>query len=126
MNKTPRVLSVGQCDPDHGAISRMLTSQFKAVVDRADAWSDAETKLKSQEYDLVLVNRKLDIDYSDGLDIIKAMQQDARLKPTPVMLVTNYPEYQEEAVAAGAVRGFGKSELADPLTQQRIQAVLSK
>jgi CheY-like chemotaxis protein len=44
----------------------------------------------------------------------------------PVMLVTNYPEHQDAAVAAGALRGFGKLEFERPETRERIAEVLEK
>ncbi len=59
----------------------------------------------------MLVNRLLDADGSDGLEVIRAMQADPALRSIPVMLVTNYPEYQGQAMAAGAVPGFGKAAL---------------
>ena len=39
------------------------------------------------------------------------------------MLVTNYAEHQEEAVAVGAERGFGKLELNEQ-TAQRLKPIL--
>ena len=67
--------------------------------------------LPKQLRDLVLVNRKLDVDYSDGLEIIKQIKADPELAKVPTMLVTNYPENQAEAVAEGAEPGFGKLSL---------------
>jgi hypothetical protein len=40
------------------------------------------------------------------------------------MLVTNYSEHQDAAVAAGAIRGFGKLEFGKPETRDVIAAVL--
>jgi hypothetical protein len=40
------------------------------------------------------------------------------------MLVTNYAEHQEAAVAVGAIRGFGKLEFDKPETRERLAAVL--
>jgi two-component system chemotaxis response regulator CheY len=70
------------------------------------------------------VNRKLDQDYSDGLEIIQAIKADPQLAETPVMLITNFPQYQEQAVAAGALPGFGKKELYSETTQKRLADVL--
>lgn len=108
------VLDVGQCVPDHAAIRRMLESHFDVEVVRAHEQHDALAALRAQRFDLVLINRKLDIDYTDGLDILKAIKADPSLASTPVMLITNYPEYQAEAVAAGGVEGFGKDQLRLP------------
>ena len=120
-----RVLSVGQCVPDQNAIARMLAGRYGAEVLKADKADDALAALRSAPIDLVLVNRKLDCDYTDGLDIIRQIKADATLTHIPCMLVSNYTEHQDTAVAAGAQRGFGKAELDHPQTQERLQQVLS-
>ncbi len=119
------VLDVGQCNPDHAAIRRLVEGQFGAKVIRADSADEALAALRASAIDLVLINRKLDLDYSDGLDIIRQMKADPQLESIPVMLVSNYPEYQVQAVAAGAEAGFGKAELAQPSTQQRLAKFLA-
>ena len=43
----------------------------------------------------------------------------------PVMLVTNYPEHQQQAIAAGAEPGFGKAELASPATLAKLAKFLA-
>ncbi len=106
-----RVLSVGQCVPDHGSISRFLHATFDVVIDKADTAVDAMDRLRKQVYDLVLINRKLDADYTDGTEILRLIKADAQLADTPVMIVTNYKEHQDNAVMLGAVYGFGKAEL---------------
>jgi len=121
-----RVLSVGQCGPDHAGIVAFLSRHFPGVeVDTAKLPADTMEKLHAGPYDLILVNRKLDEDYSDGLEIIKAIKADPELKATPVMLVTNYEEHQDAAVAIGAERGFGKLEYGEPETIERVRAVLA-
>jgi two-component system chemotaxis response regulator CheY len=115
-----RVLDIGNCDPDHAAICRLIEGNFDAQVDRAHQWDDALALLQTREYALVLVNRKLDVDYSDGLEIIKKLKADTKLSSVPVMLITNYPEHQQAAVAAGALAGFGKLELDKPQTREKL------
>jgi two-component system chemotaxis response regulator CheY len=122
---TKRVLDVGNCTPDHAAIRRLLEETFRVSVIQAHGADDALAQLQAGQVDLVLVNRKLDQDYSDGLDIIRAIKTDPKLAAIPCMLITNYPEHQDEAVAAGALRGFGKKELRSPATIERLAAVLS-
>lgn len=119
-----RVLNVGQCQPDHETISRYLAAQFDADVMATLGLEDTLQELRSGAYDLVLVNRKLDRDYSDGLLIIKAIKADSRLAKVPVMLVTNYPEHQDLAVKAGALHGFGKLEYELPETVEKLKGVL--
>jgi CheY-like chemotaxis protein len=121
-----RVLDVGQCGPDHATIRRYLSQHFDCEILKADTGDDALDMLKRGEFDLVLVNRKLDIDYSDGLEVIRRIKADPATATVPVMLVTNYPEHQEAAVAEGAVRGFGKLEYDKPETRSSLAAVLEE
>jgi len=118
------VLDVGQCGPDHATIRRYLTANFDCEIMQAHGLDDTRAQLQSGHFDLVLINRKLDADYSDGLDVIRALQSDAATADIPVMLVTNHPEHQDAAVAAGALRGFGKLEFEKPETRERLAAVL--
>ena len=118
------VLSIGQCRPDQAAISHYLTSHFGATVLTADLPESAYQLLKSKSVDLVLINRKLDADYSDGMEILQTILADKSLAALSVMLVSNFAEWQEKAVALGATYGFGKAELNRPDTKQRLSAVL--
>src|SRR2546425_11254695 len=120
-----RVLDVGNCVPDHAAVRGMLERTFQANVVQADGPDDALAALRKEPFDLVLVNRKLDQDYSDGLDVIKAIQADAKLARVPCMLITNYPDQQQAAVAAGAELGFGKKELHNEQTRARLAKFLN-
>ncbi len=120
-----RVLSVGQCSFDHGSITRTLEHAFDVRVQGADARADALEALRGEPFDLVLVNRILDRDGSSGLELIRAMKADPELAEVPVMLVSNYGDAQADAVAIGALRGFGKVELRDAATRDRIAEVLN-
>jgi CheY-like chemotaxis protein len=118
------VLDVGNCSMDHGSIRGLLERAFDAEVVQTHGPDDTLELLRRETFDLVLVNRKLDADYSDGLEIIKSIKSDEQLQSVPCMLITNYPEHQDAALAAGAHRGFGKKELAHPETHARLKAVL--
>lgn len=117
---TKRVLDVGQCDYDHAKIRAFLEANFAVAIDRAEVPEEALAALRKRQYDLVLVNRKLDSDYSDGVEIIRQMKADAALAAVPVMLVTNYKDHQAAAVALGAFEGFGKLEYAKPETKEKL------
>lgn len=117
---TKRILSIGQCDMDHGALARFFDKHFDVDIDRAALADEAVDKVRGGKFDLVLVNRKLDADYSDGIEIIRTLKSDAELGKTPTMLVSNYPEAQLAAIAIGAERGFGKSELTSADVVERL------
>lgn len=119
-----RVLDVGQCGPDHATIRSYLTRHFDCEIVQAHGADDTLSRLKSGEFHLVLVNRKLDADYSDGIEIIRKIKADADIAHVPVMLVTNYSEHQEAAVAVGAIHGFGKLEYERSETRAKLAAVL--
>lgn len=119
-----KVLDVGNCAPDHTSITRFLTSHFDCEVLQADRAADALSLARQAPPDLVLVNRKLDVDYSDGLDVIRQLKDDPATADIPVMLITNYPEHQDAAEAIGALRGFGKLELENPEAAERVRAAL--
>lgn len=119
MRKT--VLDIGNCGPDHAAIAAMLRRWFDVELLQADAWQDAVVLMQSRPIDLVFVNRKLDIDYSDGMEIIRKMKADQQWSAIPVMLVTNYAEHQQVAVDAGAEMGFGKLQMSAEETRARLE-----
>jgi two-component system chemotaxis response regulator CheY len=119
-----RVLSVGQCGFDHANLTRTFRTHFAAEVVATDTATEAWLKLRGEQFDLILVNRVLDSDGTSGLDLIRQFRADEHAKSLAVMLVSNYDDAQEEAVASGALPGFGKSSLGQPLMIARVQAAL--
>lgn len=124
MSKT--IIDCGNCAPDHAAIRRWIERNFVDVaIQQTDGSEETLEILRRRHVDLVLVNRKLDRDYSDGMDVIRQMKGDPSLAAVPVMLVTNYEEYQQQAIEIGAVRGFGKLALDDPRTLELVRPFLA-
>ncbi len=110
IEKRARVLDVGQCGFDHGAISRYLADRFGARVERADTADEARQMLQSARYDLVLINRVLDLDGSSGLDLLQTLKEasDQSLAAVPVILVSDYPEAQQAALELGRYRALAR------------------
>jgi CheY-like chemotaxis protein len=121
---TKYVLDVGNCVPDHRSIKTLIESHFDAQVDQAHGQADTLAALQGKHYDLVLINRKLDRDYSDGLEILKQLKSSDQHASTPVMMITNFAEHQENATSAGAEVGFGKAELGDAETRSKLARFL--
>src|SRR5437879_6480114 len=96
-----RVLSVGQCFADHGGITRTLTRHFTAEVVPAATVEEVKDQLRQGTFDLILVNRIFDADGSSGLDMIDQLKKDNVSRAIPVMLVSNYEDAQQQAVAKG-------------------------
>jgi two-component system chemotaxis response regulator CheY len=118
---TRRVLSVGQCGFDHGNICRALRRTFGTDVVAVATAGEALSLLRQGGFDLVLVNRVFDADGDSGLDLIRQIKGDEQLRPVPVMLVSNFPDAQQQAVAAGAEPGFGKAALEAVETMARLK-----
>lgn len=106
-----KILDVGNCGFDHGNLQAFLAQHFDVELTPAHGADDAKRLLESGSFDLVIVNRKFDRDGGDGIDLIRQIRSNADSAEVPVMLLSNYSRYQEEAITAGAVPGFGKAEL---------------
>jgi two-component system chemotaxis response regulator CheY len=119
-----RVLSVGQCFADHSSIRRTLEEHFAAQVIPAATVAEVKARLQQERYDLILVNRIFDADGVSGLALIEQLKQDEKSRDLPVMLVSNYEDAQQEAVARGALPGFGKASLGQPQMLGRLRKIL--
>jgi hypothetical protein len=89
------------------ATSKALPGAHVVMVD-----DDAELRrLLSDGLELILVNRVLDYGFKDeaGVDLIRRYKTE--FTAARFMLISNYPEAQQEAASAGALPGFGKREI---------------
>jgi CheY-like chemotaxis protein len=120
------VMDVGNCRGDHALIAMMLRSHFDVDAIRAADADEALDALETSPIDLVLVNRVLDDDRSEGIALVRRLKAAPKWAHIPVMLISNYPEAQETAVAAGAEKGFGKDDLESPETVRLLSAFLSR
>ena len=119
-----RVILVGHCSPD----SSYLSIAIKAVVPDATierAMGDVALLAALQKgADLLLINRVLDGDYRNPDGIGMLTQCKVSHPEIPVMLVSNYSDAQAKATAAGALPGFGKSELRSKRTSEVLASAL--
>ncbi|TWT81834.1 hypothetical protein CA13_32870 [Planctomycetes bacterium CA13] len=120
------LVDCGNCGPDFQAIRRMASSHFRASVIQTHGLDDTVEALRTRKVDLVTINRKLDRDYTDGLEILAKIKADAEFSEIPVMLVTNYEEHQQSAVELGGVLGFGKLTLEDEVTRELLEPYLAE
>jgi DNA-binding NarL/FixJ family response regulator len=115
------VLLVGHCGPDSSYL-RMIVKKADPEVSivAADDSRELTRALETSEPALVLFNRELGYGFepATGVETIEVLRRSyPNLK---MILVSNYAEAQQAAVAAGALPGFGKRELGTP----RVLAVL--
>lgn len=122
MNTENIVLDVGQCDPDHASIRRVIEDCGYSLK-RIHTGEEAKQALQQGGVALVLVNRILDRDGSDGMALIREL---IAIGGAPIMLVSNYPEYQQKAVEMGAQPGFGKASLREAGTLELLKKVLQQ
>lgn len=111
MEQAHRVLLVGHCGPDASYLRMAVTSAIRGakVIFASD---DRELQAALHDgVDLVLFNRELDgiFTHYTGVDQIRALKKTHPQIKT--MLVSNYPDAQADAVAVGALPGFGKRQL---------------
>lgn len=120
-----KVLLVGHCGADSAYLKLAVK---KAVGNDVDLRSAEDSKSLDAALaggvDLVLFNRELGYGFAtdEGVEVIRALRP---LHPEiKMMLVTNYPEYQQAAIAAGATPGFGKRELGTPRVTELLRDAL--
>jgi hypothetical protein len=111
-----QIVLVGHCGPDvyrlKAAIGRALPEAEIITVDdeqRLDEYRTADC--------LWLVNRILDGRFTtdSGIDLIREVCSAPATAPIAI-LISDLPGAQEEAIAAGAQPGFGKSEIFEERT----------
>jgi len=125
MSKTARVLEVGNCGPDHASISAMLKGHFSVEIDRVMHVHEAVGKMRNCRYDLVLLNRLIFADGSEGIELLRQANSDPDLQGVPIMMLSNFAEAQRASVAAGGVPGFGKAAIGDSKTVALLGRYLS-
>lgn len=116
-----KILDVGQCGFDGPRMATLWQKELGATVERVGSGDEAAQALGRQHYDLVLVNRVLAQDSSSGLDVVRDLVKQGT--EAPVMLVSDLADAQDDAVALGAVRGFGKADLGEPATLDLVKRV---
>jgi CheY-like chemotaxis protein len=123
---TKKVVLIGHCDPDSSylrlAVSRARRDTQVVVVDDQQEMEQAI----QGGVDLLLLNRVLDygFDETDGAEVIRKLR--AAHPELKMMLVSNYADAQAEAVAAGALPGFGKRDIGTDRVTNLIRDALAE
>jgi DNA-binding NarL/FixJ family response regulator len=116
------VVLVGHCGIDGPRLQSELSRLPDVHVTRVNSPADLERACNGHA-DLLLVNREPVGFDEDGLAIVRQVAQ--RYPRTKVILVSDYPEAQSEALEAGAIKGFGKSLMGSEELRQRVRAALA-
>ena len=123
-NTDAPVVLVGHCGPDAWMLKSMLGRAAPGrPIEMVNSEKDLEASLDDAA--LLLVNRVLDGRFGSdsGIELIGSLASRGDGAP-PMILVSNLPDAQEEGEKAGALPGFGKSDLYAPETIDRVQQAL--
>ncbi len=123
-NPPTRVALVGHCGFDSGSLRNLAQQAWPdATVDMVNRADDLDNYRDGST--LLLVNRALDGRFTAGTGVDLIRELAAGDDPPRLMLVSNYPDAQAAAVAAGAKPGFGKNELGRPDLVERLRRDVS-
>jgi hypothetical protein len=118
-----KVVLVGHCGFDQASIGRAVAGALPGVA--VESVYDSEGLDEHAGPDaLLLVNRVLDGRFGTGSGVDLIAELHGREVRPLMMLISNYPDAQAQAVEAGALRGFGKNELGQPQTAKLLQAAV--
>jgi two-component system, chemotaxis family, chemotaxis protein CheY len=122
---TKKVALVGHCGPDSSFLRMAVSSADRSVQVLAADDSSELIKVLEQGVDLLLLNREMPYGFEDqeGVGLIRKLR--STHPGVKMMLVSNYPEAQAAAVAAGAVAGFGKREIGTKRVAEVIREALA-
>lgn len=106
-----KVVLVGHCGPDSSYLTMAVKSASSDIrVSAADSDAEIEREI-ARGADLLLLNRVLDYGFAQhtGVDLLRNLKK--KHPQIKAMLVSNYSDAQEAALAEGAFPGFGKHDI---------------
>lgn len=122
--QTHTVVLVGHCGPDSSFLRMAVSGAAPgSIVAMADSEAELDAAVEKGA-DLLLFNRVMEFGF-DERDGVELLARTRRNHPEiKVMMISNYPETQQDAEKAGAVPGFGKREVGSDNSRQRIRQAL--
>jgi CheY-like chemotaxis protein len=120
------VLLVGHCAMDQRSLRGWLERHFTVDVESVDSLAEAIQRVDAGDIDLVLVNRVFEFTGQRGIELVRQVAQKTAVRRTPVVLVSNFADAQSEAQQAGALPGFGKSQLHTPAALEAVRNGLAQ
>jgi len=119
-----KVVLVGHCGADSSYLKLAVKAAEPGVqISSAESTSEL-TAMLGDGVDLVLVNRVLDYGFEseEGVELVRSFRK--AFPNAKMMLVSNFESAQKEAIAAGALPGFGKREIGTPKVKDLIKNAL--
>jgi two-component system chemotaxis response regulator CheY len=123
IDKTLPILIVDDYKTMRGIVRGLLTQLGFENADEASDGGDAMTRLREKKYSLVISDWNLQS--MTGLELLKSVREDHKLKDTPFLLATaeNKPEHLLIAKQAGASNYLVKPFNADMLKAKMISVL---
>ncbi|PTX92182.1 hypothetical protein DB346_24900 [Verrucomicrobia bacterium LW23] len=123
--RVPRVLVVDDSITVREAERRLLENYGYSVdvaVDGMEGWN----MVRASKYDLVVTD--VDMPRMTGIDLVRKIKEDVRLKSLPVMIVSykDRPEDRAEGLDAGADHYFPKSSFHDAGLVSAVEDLIGK
>ncbi len=120
-----KIALVGHCGPDSSYLRIAVSRAHRAATIVSADDSQELKRVLDDGVDLLLLNRQLDYGFDDdeGVALIRKLR--AKYPELKMMLVSNYPDAQAQAIAAGALPGFGKREIGTPRVSELLQQALA-
>jgi DNA-binding NarL/FixJ family response regulator len=120
-----KIALVGHCGPDSSFLRMAISSADRSATILAADDSSELNKVLADGVDLLLLNREMPYGFEDseGVGLIRKLR--SKHPTVKLMLVSNYPEAQAAAIAAGAVPGFGKREIGTKRVAEVIREALA-
>jgi len=119
---TKTVVLVGHCRPDFFMLKLAVEGAAPGVRVEGVNSDDALASVDSTP-DLLLINRVLDGRFASerGLDLVERFTREGGPR---TMLISNFDDAQRDAEAAGALPGFGKSDMRSDRAVSRLRSAL--
>ncbi len=116
------VVLVGHCGADAWSLEQAVRSAAPHVK-LVTAYSQNELQKLARPDVLWLINRSLGgFNAPQGVDLIRQFHSPTGPR---MMLISNYADAQSQAVDAGALPGFGKSDLHQAATLEMLQQAIN-
>jgi hypothetical protein len=118
-----RILIVGHCNMDGPRLLKEISAKFPGCDVKRVNGEDRLRVECERGADLLLINREpVGFAEKTGLDLVRETRE--QFPGCRVMLVSDYPDAQQEAERAGAVPGFGKSQMGTEALVGRVREAL--
>ena len=116
-----RILLVGHCGVDGPRMQQEIVGFMSdADVRRVNSDTDLDD---ARAGDVLLINREpLGFEPRQGPDLVRELHR--KCPGAKLILVSDYEDAQQEASQAGALPGFGKSDLGSSKFEQAIRQAL--